>query len=77
MLEEIRVKIMTRIGNLTEFPSTWKCNFSPMALKILEENISSSIDYIIEFNGAAGFEVKEGLCQYKVDIARRTCSCRV
>ncbi|KAH0673134.1 hypothetical protein KY284_024221 [Solanum tuberosum] len=77
MLEEIRVKMMTRIGNLREFPSTWKCNFSPMALKVLEENISRSMDCTIDFNGAAGFEVKEGLCQHKVEIARRTCSCRV
>jgi len=77
MLEEIRVKMMTRIANLREFPSTWKCNFSPMALKVLEENISRSMDCTIEFNGVAGFEVKEGLCQHKVDIARRTCSCRV
>ncbi|WMV32538.1 hypothetical protein MTR67_025923 [Solanum verrucosum] len=35
------------------------------------------MDCTIEFNGVAGFEVKEGLCQHKVDIARRTCSCRV
>ena len=48
-----------------------------MSLKVLEENISRSMDCTIEFNGAAGFEVKEGLCQHKVDIARRTCSCRV
>uniref|UniRef100_M0ZKY8 SWIM-type domain-containing protein n=1 Tax=Solanum tuberosum TaxID=4113 RepID=M0ZKY8_SOLTU len=48
-----------------------------MALKVLEENISRSIDCTIEFNGAAGFEMKEGLCQHKVDITRRTCSYRV
>ncbi|KAG5596505.1 hypothetical protein H5410_037737 [Solanum commersonii] len=40
MLEAIRVKMMSRIANLREFPSTWKCNFSPTALKVLEENIS-------------------------------------
>ncbi|KAG5626736.1 hypothetical protein H5410_011954 [Solanum commersonii] len=74
MLEEIRVKMMTRIAKLREFPITWKCNFSPMALKVLEENISRSMDYTIKFNGAAGFEVKEGFCQHKVDIARRTYS---
>ncbi|KAG5611257.1 hypothetical protein H5410_022538 [Solanum commersonii] len=34
MLEEIRVKMMTMIGNLREFTNTWKCNFSPMALKV-------------------------------------------
>ncbi|KAG5632879.1 hypothetical protein H5410_004596 [Solanum commersonii] len=43
MLEEIRVKMMTRIAKLKEFPITWKCNFSPMALKVLEENISRSM----------------------------------
>ncbi|KAG5600822.1 hypothetical protein H5410_032192 [Solanum commersonii] len=52
--------MMTKIGNLKEFPSTWKYNFSPMALNVLEENI-----------------MKKGLCQHKVDIAKRTCSCRV
>ncbi|KAG5580090.1 hypothetical protein H5410_050717 [Solanum commersonii] len=77
MLEEIRVKMMTRMTNLREFPSTWKCNFSPMVLKVLKENISTSIDYTFEFNGVVGFEVKEGLYQPKVDIARRTCICRV
>ncbi|KAG5592680.1 hypothetical protein H5410_043194 [Solanum commersonii] len=76
MLEEIKVKMMTRIAKLREFQITWKCNFSPMALKVLEENISRSMDCTIEFNGAVGFEVKKGLWQHKVDIARRTCSCR-
>ncbi|KAG5612230.1 hypothetical protein H5410_023511 [Solanum commersonii] len=77
MLEEIRVKMMTKIAKLREFPITWKCNFSPMALKVLEVNISRSMDCTIEFNGVAGFKVKEGLCQHKIDIAKRTCSCRV
>ncbi|KAG5620673.1 hypothetical protein H5410_005891 [Solanum commersonii] len=77
ILEEIRVKMMTRIAKLREFPITWKCNFSPIALKVLEENISRSMDCTIEFNGVVGFEVKEGICQHKVDIARKTCSCRV
>ncbi|WMV49824.1 hypothetical protein MTR67_043209 [Solanum verrucosum] len=77
MLEDIRVKMMTRMTNLREFPSTWKCNFSPMVLKVLKENISRSIDCTIEFNGVVGFEVKEGLYQPKVDIARRTCICRM
>ncbi|WMV54057.1 hypothetical protein MTR67_047442 [Solanum verrucosum] len=45
-----------------------------MTLKVLEENISRSMDCTIEFNGVVGFEVKEGLCQHKVDIARKTCS---
>ncbi|XP_047270329.1 uncharacterized protein LOC124899481 [Capsicum annuum] len=77
MLEEIRVKMMKRIGTLREFPNTWCSNYSPMCLKILEENINRSMDCTIEFNGVAGFEVKEGFCQHPVDIIKSTCSCRL
>ncbi|XP_049410444.1 uncharacterized protein LOC125873586 [Solanum stenotomum] len=77
MVEEIRVKMMTMIGNLREFTNTWKCNFSPMALKVLQENIDRSMNCSIEFNGVAGFEVREGLYQHTVDLGKRTCSCRV
>ncbi|KAM3378601.1 hypothetical protein P3S68_011014 [Capsicum galapagoense] len=47
MLEEIRVKLMTRIGTLREFPNTWKSNYSPMYLKVLEENINRSMNCTI------------------------------
>ncbi|WMV49367.1 hypothetical protein MTR67_042752 [Solanum verrucosum] len=77
MLEEIRMKMMTRIGNLKEFTNTWKCNFSPMALKVLQKNIDMSMNCSIEFNGVVGFEVRERLCQHTVDLGRRTCSCIV
>ncbi|KAF3637959.1 putative C2 and GRAM domain-containing protein-like [Capsicum annuum] len=77
MLEEIRVKIMTRISTLREFPNTWCSNYSLMCLKILEENINRAMDCTIKFNRVAGFEVKKGLCQHTVDIFKRTCSCRL
>ncbi|XP_060200259.1 uncharacterized protein LOC132628500 [Lycium barbarum] len=35
MLEEIRVKMMRRVGQLREFSETWITNISPMALKVL------------------------------------------
>ncbi|KAF3636597.1 putative auxin-induced protein 10A5-like [Capsicum annuum] len=35
------------------------------------------MDCTIEFNGVAGFEVKEGLCQHIVDIIKKTCSYRL
>ena len=56
MLEKIRVKMMTRIGSLREFLSTWKCNFSPMSLKVLEENISRSMD--VPFNSMELLDLK-------------------
>ncbi|XP_060211787.1 uncharacterized protein LOC132639352 [Lycium barbarum] len=77
MLEEIRVKMMARIGTLREFVNTWRCNYSPMCTKVLEENAKLSMQCNIEFNGVAGFEIREGLYQHTVDISRRQCSCRV
>ncbi|XP_049365296.1 uncharacterized protein LOC125830137 [Solanum verrucosum] len=47
MLEEIRVKMMKRIGDLREFSNTWITNISPMSLKILQENIEKSMQYIV------------------------------
>ncbi|KAG5579568.1 hypothetical protein H5410_050195, partial [Solanum commersonii] len=38
MLEEIKVKVMTRIVQLSQFPYTWLTNISPMALRVLEKN---------------------------------------
>ncbi|WMV13987.1 hypothetical protein MTR67_007372 [Solanum verrucosum] len=77
MLDEIRVKMMTRITKLREFTNTWMCDFSPMSLKVLHENIDRSMNCNIEFNGVDGFEVKEGPFQHSVDLGRWTCSCRV
>ncbi|KAF3668404.1 putative C2 and GRAM domain-containing protein-like [Capsicum annuum] len=77
LLEEIRVKMMTRIGTLREFPNTWCSSYSPRCLKILEENINRALDCTIKFNGVTGFEVKEGLCQHTVDIIKRTYSYRL
>ncbi|KAG5599240.1 hypothetical protein H5410_030610 [Solanum commersonii] len=77
MLDEIRVKMMTRIAKLREFTNTWMCDFSPMSLKVLQENIDRSVNCNIEFNGVDGFEVKEGPFQHSVDLGRWTCSCRV
>ncbi|XP_060190429.1 uncharacterized protein LOC132619590 [Lycium barbarum] len=77
ILEEIRVKMMTKIRTLREFINTWRCNYSPMCTKVLEENVTRSIQCNIEFNGVAGFEIREGLCQHTMDISRRQCSCRV
>ncbi|KAG5619832.1 hypothetical protein H5410_005050 [Solanum commersonii] len=77
MLDEIRVKMMTRIAKLREFTNTWMCDFSPMYLKVLQENIDRSMNCNIEFNEVDGFEVKEGPFQHSVDLGRWTCSCRV
>ncbi|XP_059277927.1 uncharacterized protein LOC132032172 [Lycium ferocissimum] len=59
MLEEIRVKMMRRVGQLREFSETWITNISPMALKVLQENTSKSMKCTLEWNGEYGFEVKD------------------
>ncbi|OIT08090.1 hypothetical protein A4A49_05828 [Nicotiana attenuata] len=80
MLEEIRVKMMNRIGQLRQFGNTWITDFSPMAIKVLEENTERSLKCNIFWNGEFGFEVKQGSgaseVKHLVDINRQTCTCR-
>jgi len=76
MLEEIRIKVMTRLARLSEFPNSWITNFSPMAMKVLEENIDKSMACNIEFNGVTGYEVLDGYKQHTVCLRKRECSCR-
>nr|XP_009799146.1 PREDICTED: uncharacterized protein LOC104245255 [Nicotiana sylvestris] len=76
MLEEIRVKMMTRIAKLREFANTWSYNIPPMALKVLEENIEKSMRCTIFFNRHTGYQVKEGTNQHTVCLRNNTCSCR-
>lgn len=76
MLEEIRTKVMTRLARLSEFPNSWITNFSPMAMKVLEENIDKSMACNIEFNGVTGYEVLDGYKQHTVCLRKRECSCR-
>ena len=76
MLEEIRVKVMTRLAKLSEFSNSWLTNFSPMAMKVLEANIDKSMRCTIEFNGVTGYEVLDGHKQHTVCLRKMECSCR-
>ncbi|XP_049365486.1 uncharacterized protein LOC125830338 [Solanum verrucosum] len=79
MLEEIRIKVMTRLARLarlSEFPNSWITNFSPMAMKVLEKNIDKSMACNIEFNGVTGYEALDGYKQHTVCLRKRECSCR-
>nr|XP_016505588.1 PREDICTED: uncharacterized protein LOC107823465 [Nicotiana tabacum] len=68
MLEEIRVKMMNRIAQLRQFGNTWITEFSPMAMKVLEENTERSMKCTIFWNGEFGFEVKQGMGSTEVKI---------
>ncbi|WMV40324.1 hypothetical protein MTR67_033709 [Solanum verrucosum] len=77
MLEEIRIKVMRRIGQLREFCDTWITNISPMALKVLTENTTKSMKCNIEWNGEYGFEVKNSWDNtFVVNLGNQTCTCR-
>ena len=76
MLEEIRIKVMNRLARLSEFPNSWISNFSPMAMKVLEQNIDKSMACNIEFNGVTSYEVLDGYKQHTVCLRKRECSCR-
>ena len=55
MLEEIRVNMMKRIGDLREFSNTGITDISLMSLKILQENIQKSMQCNLTWNGERGF----------------------
>ena len=76
MLEEIRVKMMKRIGDLREVSNTWITDISPMSLKILQENIQKSMQCNLTWNRERGFEIKHHGFTHTVDIGNRRCSYR-
>ncbi|WMV42098.1 hypothetical protein MTR67_035483 [Solanum verrucosum] len=76
MLEEIRVKMMKRKGQMREFCNTWICDISPMAMKVLQDNTAKSMKCSIEWNSDTGYEVLHGPYRHVVDIQRQICSYR-
>ncbi|KAH0752054.1 hypothetical protein KY285_005202 [Solanum tuberosum] len=54
MLEEIRVKMMKRIGQMREFCNTWICDISPMAMKVLQDNTTKSMKCSIGWKSNTG-----------------------
>ncbi|KAH0639584.1 hypothetical protein KY285_036170 [Solanum tuberosum] len=77
MLEEIRIKVMIRIGQLRELCDTWITNISPFALKVLTENTTKSMKCNLEWNGEYDFEVKDSWDNtFVVNLGNQTCTCR-
>ncbi|KAM3342943.1 hypothetical protein P3S68_027909 [Capsicum galapagoense] len=76
MLEEIKVKMMKRIGELRQLSNTWITDISAMALKILQETIDKSIQCNLSWNGERGFEIIDRGCTHTVNIVNRSSSCR-
>lgn len=54
----------------------WPGAIGPRIAKKLNENVLKAVDWRVDFNGDYGYEVKNGVHQFKVKLERRTCSCR-
>ncbi|PHT48359.1 Dolichyl-diphosphooligosaccharide--protein glycosyltransferase subunit 2 [Capsicum baccatum] len=76
MLEEIRVKIMKRVGHMRDFCETWISDISPMSMKVLNDNTTRSMKCSIEWNSNIGYAVLDTGYRHIVDLARQYCSCR-
>ncbi|XP_047270276.1 uncharacterized protein LOC124899433 [Capsicum annuum] len=76
MLEDIRVKMMKRVGQMRDFCETWISDISPMAMKMLNDNTTRSMKCNIEWNSDTGYEVLDRGYRHIVDLARQYCSCR-
>ncbi|GMI67651.1 hypothetical protein HRI_000434400 [Hibiscus trionum] len=71
MLEEIRVRTMTRIVEKRRFMTTWKYNYGPLIKKKFDESKKDSIDWRMIWNGDHGCEIKKGKNQFTVDLQKK------
>ena len=56
MLEEIRVKVMSRVSKSIAFAETWTDGISPMAMMIFNTNVTRSMQCNIEWNCYVGLK---------------------
>ncbi|KAF3656044.1 putative nuclease HARBI1-like [Capsicum annuum] len=76
MLEEIRIKVMTRVSRARKFADSWTDDISPMTMMVFNANIEKSMQCNIDWNGDQGFEVTEGEYKHTVNWRQNKCSCR-
>ena len=76
MLKDIKVAMMTRIAQKNEVVGRWVGNHGPLVIEKLPKNMAKVTWWRVVFNGDDGYEVKCGWKQLKVNIARRTCTCK-
>ncbi|XP_019248524.1 PREDICTED: uncharacterized protein LOC109227781 [Nicotiana attenuata] len=76
MLEEIKIKLMIRIGKMREFWETWICDISPIAMKIYRHNLAKSMKCTPRWNGETGYEIEDPKYKHVVSLVKMTCSCR-
>ncbi|KAF3669419.1 putative DNA-directed RNA polymerase I subunit rpa1-like [Capsicum annuum] len=78
MLEEIRVKVMTRLAEKEAFVMQWKDDqFSPKSELLYNEFLNISQVCRVIGNGDNGYEVTEGENKYIVNLKEKRCTCRI
>ena len=60
MLEEIKVKMMTRIVKKRQFSSKWKNSYGPLVKDKFDVQKKEGVEWQVVWNGDNGCEVKEG-----------------
>ncbi|XP_060195395.1 uncharacterized protein LOC132624670 [Lycium barbarum] len=76
MLEDIRIKVMTRLKDLEDEARTWTGDFSPYAMDFYNDFRIIAQGCQVQGNGVLGYEVVEGSDKHVVDLLRKKCTCR-
>ncbi|KAM3218499.1 hypothetical protein P3L10_023029 [Capsicum annuum] len=68
MLEEIRIKVMTRVSRARKFADSWIDDISPIAMMVFNANLEKSMCNI-NWNDNQEFEVTEGTYKHTVNLS--------
>ncbi|XP_050210040.1 uncharacterized protein LOC126660525 [Mercurialis annua] len=77
MLEEIRLKTMTRIAVNRDLVDKWVTSWSPVCMNLFQDNKELAAETCeAVFNGDHGFEIGDGDDKHTVLLNRKACTCR-
>ncbi|KAG5581376.1 hypothetical protein H5410_052003 [Solanum commersonii] len=77
MLEDIRIKVMTKFVKNEDELMTWNCDWSPTAIEMYNEFLKITNVCELNFNRDDGFEVSEANDRHIANLAAKKCTCRV
>ncbi|XP_059302246.1 uncharacterized protein LOC132054218 [Lycium ferocissimum] len=76
MLEDIRVKVMTMLGEHESDVMNWTGEFSPQTMLLYNQFLKIAQKCTVYFNGDDGYEVAHGVDRHRVNIELKRCTCR-
>ncbi|XP_049406163.1 uncharacterized protein LOC125869766 [Solanum stenotomum] len=77
MLEEIRIKVMTRLAENEDKVRHWKTEHSPQCMKLYNDYRAIAHGCTVNFNGDYGYEVSEADDRHTVNLEHIRCTCRL